>query len=154
MKAIAAVAYFLIVLSSEQSLAASHDSELLAQLAQAEAVWSSAGLTDYGYSLTRGGVFGYTQYKVRISKGRCSASSRPVFGKSRGAWQRTGCEGITISELFQDIRRELTRGTVRASAEFDKAFGYVTSFSAEPDTGLSDQDWYLEVKEFKLSRGT
>jgi hypothetical protein len=72
-----------------------------------------------------------------------------VFGKSKGAWKQTGCEGITISDLFQDIRHELTRGTVRASAEFHKTFGYVMKFSGEPDTGITDQDWYLEVKEFK-----
>jgi hypothetical protein len=153
-KATAAVACFVIILSSEQSPAASHDSELLAQLDHAEALWNSAGLTDYGYSLTQGGVFGYTQYKVRIRKGRCSASSHPMPDTSKGAWQRTGCEGLTIPELFQDIRRELMRGTVRARAEFDKTFGYVMNFSADPDTRIPDQGWYLKVTEFKFSHGT
>jgi Family of unknown function (DUF6174) len=146
-----AAALLLLSLTWEGLSAAEHDSELLVELDRAARLWDSTGLSTYRYTLLRGGVFGGTLYEVRLRKGNCTAHGRPYIGKPKGNWRRASCEGLTIPELLADVRHQLLLGTRRAELEFDETFGYVVRFSVEPNTDLTDQDWYLEVSNFQTA---
>lgn len=131
-------------------MASPKDAEYLAQLEQAERMWGSADVSGYRYTLLKGGVFGYAEYTVRFKQGRCTARSRFVFDKPR-PWQPARCEGLTMPELFSEVREQLVRGTRRVELNFDESLGHIVKFSAEPDTDLTDQDWYLSVSDFRAT---
>lgn len=129
--------------------ASEQDRDYLAQLEQAERSWKSADLAGYRYTLIRGGVFGHSEYEVRVGKDRCTARSRVVAEKPR-PWQSAKCDGLTMPELFADVRAQLTKGTQQVTLRLDGGLGYIAEFSAEPDTSLSDQFWYLQVRQFRF----
>jgi hypothetical protein len=142
----------LMMCKVQVAFSAPHDSKYLAELELAEQRWKSAAITEYRYTLTRGaGPFGYSIYRVSVREAKCSASSRYIFGK-RGPWRRTSCDGVTMSDLFEDLRRELERGTLSVDVEFDSEFGYIRSLRVEPDTDSTDSDWHLDVSKFKVLR--
>jgi Family of unknown function (DUF6174) len=143
------IAIALLLASCSQQLTASQqDRDYLAQLEQAERLWNAADLAGYRYTLVRGGVFGYSEYEVRVGKGRCTARSRFVFEQPQ-LWQRAKCDGLTMPELFSDVRDQLEGGTRSVELKLDGALGYIVEFSAEPDTQLSDQDWYVRIRKFR-----
>jgi Family of unknown function (DUF6174) len=146
------VACCLLASFGQPLMASPQDAEYLAQLEQAERMWSSAVVSGYRYTLVKGGVFGYSEYTVRFKEGRCTARSRFVFDKPR-PWQSTKCEGLTMPALFSEVREQLVRGTRRVELNFDESLGHIVKFSAEPDTDLTDQDWYLRVSDFRATFG-
>jgi len=128
--------------------ASEQDRDYLAQLEQAERTWHAAGLAGYRYTLIKGGVFGHSECEVRVGKGRCTARSRFTFQQPE-LWQRAKCDGLTMPELISQVREQLVKGTRHVELKLDAAVGYIVEFSAEPDTELPDQDWYVQIKQFR-----
>jgi hypothetical protein len=127
-----------------------HDKTLLVKLDSAQQAWSTAKPTSYRFKLVAGaGSFGWTEYRISVRKGECTAQSRYVWGQPRTIWKHTSCEGIGMPDLFTRVRNSLLRGTYSAEATFDDTLGYIKSISIDPITDLSDQDWSLEVSSFK-----
>src|SRR5690606_13539221 len=142
------LACLLLASLARETVGSPRDNEALAQLEQGERMWIAAELSRYEYRLIKGGVFGYTEYTVRVNDGSCTARSRFGFGKPQ-RWRRADCDGLTVPELLAEIREQLMRGTRRLELKLDESIGYVVMFSAEPDTDLTDQDWYLRVSDFR-----
>jgi hypothetical protein len=141
---------WLLAAVAQKLMASPADAHYLAQLEQAERMWIAAGVSGYSYRLVKGGVFGYSEYAVTISDGSCTARSRFVFDKPQ-PWRRAKCDGLVMLELFSEVREQLIRGTRRVEMEVEKSFGYIVRFSAEPDTNLTDQDWYFSVSDFRAT---
>lgn len=86
----------LMMCKAQFAFSAAHDLRYLAELELAEQRWKASAITEYRYTLTRGtGPFGYSIYRVSVREGKCSASSRYIFGK-RGPWRRASCDGVTV----------------------------------------------------------
>ena len=60
----------------QQPTASEQDRDYLGQLEQAERMSNAANLAGYRYTLVRGGVFGYSEYEVRV--GKAAARRVPV----------------------------------------------------------------------------
>lgn len=144
------VTFWLLASFAQKPMASPADTQYLAQLEQAERMWIAADVSGYRYRLVKGGVFGYSEYTVRVKDGSCTARSRFVFNKPQ-PWRRAKCDGLTMPELFSEVREQLVRGTLRVEMKVEESLGYVVKFSAEPDTDLMDQDWYLIVSDFRAS---
>jgi hypothetical protein len=144
------VACVLLASFAHETMASPGDIRSLAQLEQAERMWLAAEISGYRYRLIKGGVFGYSEYTVKVNDGSCTARSRFVFDKPQ-RWRRAKCDGLTIPELFSEVRQQLMRGTRRVEMKIDESVGYVVTFNAEPDTDLTDQDWYLRVSDFRAT---
>jgi hypothetical protein len=144
------VTFCLLASFAQKAMASPGDAHYLAQLEQAERTWIAADVSGYRYRLVKGGVFGYSEYTVRFKGGSCTARSRFVFDKPQ-PWRRAKCDGLTMPELFSEVREQLVRGTRRVEMKVEESLGYVVTFSAEPDTDLTDQDWYLSVSDFRAT---
>jgi hypothetical protein len=133
-------------------LAASpQDVEYLAQLDRAERSWAAANVLAYRYTLVKGGVFGHSEYQLKVGANRCTARSRFVFDNKPKPWRYAKCDGLTMPELFAEVREQLVKGTRRVGLKLDGSLGYIVEFTAEPATNLSDQDWYVIVSEFRAN---
>lgn len=119
-------------------------------LARAENLWNALNLKDYSYSIRKGGVFGYDTVHVRVRDGKC-VRARSWHGLLPA--QRS-CEGRTVPELFDAIRKELKEivNRQRREATFDACYGFPASLTVEMGDDPPDQDWYYTIEEFRSSK--
>jgi len=116
----------------------------LAKLGEMNSLWQSKEPESYEYKAIRGGSFGYSEYLVRVDKGRCFAKSR--YGSEEpGRWKKADCSNISVAGLFEDTATQFERGFNGAEIEFDQVWGFVSYFYSEPAGEISDQSWYFQV---------
>lgn len=126
--------------------------KLLAKLDEAERLWNAAQPRSYSYSMTRAHAFTRVSYEISVRDGRCTARSKNAQ-RRRARWESVGCEGLTITDVFANLRKEWL-GCPGASAQvsFDDRYGYIKEISFEPNIDLSDQFWDLTLSRFKAGR--
>jgi hypothetical protein len=127
-------------------------SDLEAKLDAAEYLWSSVGSRDHSYTLVTGGVpFGSaTTYRVTVREGDCSAKAQK---RVRSNWQRVDCEGISMSDVFAELRRQIAAcPTAKVEIEFHERFGYIEELFFDASTDVSDDWWSLGISRFRARR--
>lgn len=93
-----------------------------------------------------------TRRPVSVSDGRCTARSKNAL-RGRARWESVGCEGLTIIDVFANLRNEwLACPGASARVSFDDRYGYIKEISFEPNNGITDQFWYLTLSRFKARR--
>ena len=112
--------------------------------------WESNRENSYSYTLKRGGVFGYSLYKIKIKNGDCRAKSKYVFDRTPMLWKKDSCEGNTIEELYESVRSQIAEGVIKMELTYDEKYSFISYFSVEPKTDYTDQDWYFEITKFKV----
>lgn len=122
---------------------------ILSEVGKNRLIWNSNNFEKITYTLKDGGVFGYSEYKVTIKNGSCRAMSRFIVGKFRDSWSKETCKDRTIPDLFERVKLQLEHGVLRETTKFNAEFGFIESFSAEPDTAATDQDWYFVISNFR-----
>ncbi len=110
----------------------------------ARAAWAKHGLTDYSFSLYRGGVFGGVKYRVKVRDGECAKTTywRRLFR------HRASCEDRTISQLFDELESAIQADPISIWLEFDAEYGFPIEVSVEPRVDLTDQDWWYYISRF------
>lgn len=116
------------------------------------ALWGANGIKSYSYTLKRGGVFGYSLYKIKIRDGVCKAKAKHVFGRKPIVWSKDSCEGKTIEELFEAVKHQMEQGVNRVNIKFDQDYSFIANFVVEPKTEYTDQDWYFEIIGFQAKQ--
>lgn len=119
-----------------------------AQLSDLKNNWVSNEPRSYSYTLRHGGAFGYTIEKITVRKGVCTARSQNVYGKKQ-PWKKGTCEAHRIHELIASVQKQELEGVLLSKIQVNSEFHFVSYYSAEPETELTDQDWYFEVSNFK-----
>lgn len=112
-------------------------------------VWESKHINSYSYPLKTGGVFGYSLYKIQIKDGICKAKSKYVFNRTPIFWKKDSCEGNTIEELYDSVKNQMSQDIVGMELAYDENYSFISYFSVEPKTDLTDQDWYFEITKFR-----
>lgn len=112
--------------------------------------WESKRENSYSYTLKRGGVFGYSLYKIEIKNGDCRAKSKYVFNRTPIFWKKDSCEGNTIEELYESVGNQIASGVISVELTYDEKYSFISYFSVEPKTDFTDQDWYFEITKFKV----
>ena len=117
-----------------------------ALLDQARATWARNGLTDYSYTLERGGAFGAgPKLRIRVEAGKCvQVTYWQTFLRREDT-----CDNRTVPELFDELDRAIQSRPVRVELKFDQEFGYPIEVSVEPRTDLSDQQWWYSISRFR-----
>jgi len=138
---------FLVLLTSFASgVATESDKQAKTILDAARTAWAKNGLTDYSYTLERGGVFGAgPKLRVRVVAGKCVK----VTYWRRFLRHEDTCDNRTILELLDELDRGIERNPISTRLQFDPQFGYPLRVSVEPRTDLSDQDWWYVITRFK-----
>lgn len=135
----------LIALASVARAAESNE-EARDLLDAARAAWAKHGLTDYSYTLERGGVFGAgPKRRVRVEAGVCV---RVTYWWHLSRHQDS-CDNRTIPELFDELGREIRNNPVSILLKFDPELGYPLEVTVEPRTDLSDQEWWYAISRFR-----
>jgi hypothetical protein len=119
-----------------------------AQLSDLKNNWVANELRSYSYTLRHGGAFGYTIEKITVRKGVCTARSQSVYGKKQ-PWKKGTCEGYRIHELISSVQKQELEGVFQSKIELNSEYKFISYYSAEPKTELTDQDWYFQVLNFK-----
>jgi len=122
----------------------------LAEIETAESLWNSKNLISYSYLVKEGGVFGFSEYKIKVNGEKCSAKSRYSIGSKFSSWKSDVCTGHLISEQFARSKKQMLAGTNHSTFTANAGVGYIQYFSADPITDATDQDWYIEIKNFKV----
>ncbi len=112
--------------------------------------WESEKAISYSYFLKKGGVFGYTIYKIQVINGVCKAKSKYVFDRTPIFWKKASCEGNTIEDLYKAVSCQIAEGVIKMDLTYDEKYNFISYFSVEPKTELTDQDWYFEITKFKV----
>ena len=112
--------------------------------------WESKKEDSYSYTLKRGGVFGYSIYKIKIRNGECSAKTKYVFDRKPIFWKKASCKGNTIEELHESVSRQIANGVIRMELTYNDNYSFIEYFLVEPKTEYTDQDWYFEITKFKV----
>jgi hypothetical protein len=137
------------VMLSQVVIAAPVETPIAERLERAEATWTSLRPESYSYRIREGGVFGYKTVHVRVNGGKCirARSWRGLLPHAES------CEGRTVPELLERIRKELpqTHNRTSRSASFDPCYGYPTEFTVSMGDDPPDQDWYFVVEGFRTS---
>jgi len=120
-----------------------------AQLSDLKNSWLLSEPKSYRYTLRHGGVFGYTIEKITIRNGVCTSRSQSVYGKKQ-PWKRSTCEGHRIHELISSVQKQELDGVFQSEIKVKAEYNFISYYSAEPKTDLTDQDWYFEVLSFKV----
>ena len=121
------------------------------QLTDLKKNWLLNEPKSYRYTLMHGvGPFGYTIEKIVIRKGKCTARSQFIFGK-RHPWKKSSCEGHTIHELITSVQEQELKGVFSSKILIHEKYGFISSYSADPKTDASDQDWHFEVSGFTVN---
>ena len=110
----------------------------------ARAVWEENKLTDYTFTLERGGVFGGVKYRVKVKDGECLK----VTYWHRLKRHKDNCDNRTIAELFDELDQAINEDPISIWLEFDLELGYPVEVSVEPRTDLTDQDWWYVISRF------
>jgi hypothetical protein len=137
-------------IDSEEQLVSSTVNNDDSALSDPFRIWAEAEPMAYRYSLRSGGVFGYTLYKVSVRDGICRAKSKFVYTRKFGRWERVSCDGILIADLIGRAEDQERAGVKFSEISINQEFGFVSYYSAEPDTELTDQSWYFEVTDFRV----
>jgi hypothetical protein len=127
-------------------------SKLEAKLDAAEQLWSSVASRDHSYTLVTGGIpFGSTTtYRVTVREGDCSAKAQK---RPRSNWQRVDCEGILISDVFAQLRRQIVAcPTAKVQIRFHERFGYIEELFFDASTDVTADWWDLAVSQLRASR--
>ena len=122
----------------------------IAEIESAEVLWNSKNLVSYSYIVKEGGVFGFYEYKIKVNGNKCSAKSRYSIGSKFSSWKTDVCTGHLISEQFERSKKQMRAGTNHSNFTANESAGYLEYFSADPITDATDQDWYIEIKNFKV----
>ena len=122
--------------------------EILIGLDVAERKWSESGIQNYSFNICRGGVFGCSTYWVHINGEACGMR----LEKKIGIGSAISCKEAMMPSLFTEIRNEAGQDNYRIEATFDEEIGYLTSFSVEPRTDLTDQGWRIQISKFRVGR--
>ncbi len=138
----------LLVFLTASALASSPTS--ITEIESAESLWNSKNLTSYSYVVKEGGVFGFYEYKIKVNDSKCSAKSRYSIGSKFSSWKNDVCTGHLISEQFARAKKQILTGTNHSNFTANASAGYLEYFSADPVTDATDQDWYIEIKGFKV----
>jgi hypothetical protein len=138
----------------ETSVWAQHPRQSV-QLSEAEKRWGEFGASSYTYKLRVGGVFGSSDYLVKVEEGACKARRIGGIGIGKPRFRdrfryEPGCEGWTIRELLERVQFDLARGFSLTDIEFDAKYGFVRKASLD-STEVADQGWGFEVMEFRVS---
>lgn len=135
-----------VILASPIVAAADATEQAIERLETARAVWTEGGLTDYSFTLERGGVFGAgPKRRVRVKGATCV--------KVTYWWhllrRRDDCDNRTIPELFDELDQVLRDDPLRIDMRFDPEFGYPVEVSVEPRTDIEDLDWWYRITRFR-----
>ena len=126
------------------------DARLLDELTRAESLWKQSNLLNYSYVLYQGGAFGGAEHKIRIRGATCRSIWRSDRrDKAKDVWRSETCESLRIEDIFSELRRMLTHGTVKTTVTFNDKYGYVESLSLEPAGDFEDQSWYVRMRSFR-----
>lgn len=136
----------LMVFSSSFACAEEQSASLEGLVAE----WLQKEPAAYKYHLKAGGVFGYSNIKVSIKDGKCSAKSQYVYGKERTRWKSDSCEGRTITDLIESVQGQEQEGAVQSDMRINADNSFVSYYVAAPKTELTDQDWWFEITEFQV----
>jgi hypothetical protein len=140
--------FILVVLISITSVVGATENNEHAKtlLEAARTAWEESGLTDYSYTLERGGVFGAgPKLRVRVEAGECvKVTYWRRFLRHEGS-----CDNRTILGLLDELDREIQQNPISTRLRFDPQFGYPLEVSVEPRTDLSDQDWWYVITRFR-----
>jgi hypothetical protein len=123
-----------------------NSAEIVAALDRAEAQWRAAGITSYSLRIRRGGAFGGSVFKATYELGSCRATHL----KDVGLPSSFTCEKNSMSQLFAEVRNEVTSGDGDVWLSLDPEIGYIHWFSVEPHTNLTDQGWGVEITHFRV----
>ena len=114
-----------------------------------EKLWNTFSFEESSYLIREGHPFGYTEYKIKQYKGKCSATFREVFMGKLISKGKSTCKGHTIAEQFQRTSHTISEGVLNLKAKYNESFGYMTTLNVEPITNVADSSWYIEVFQFK-----
>jgi hypothetical protein len=139
------------VFTAPLALAATDDdARLLEELTHAESLWKHSGLVNYSYVIYQGGVFGGADHKVRVRGDACRSIWRSNRrDKQDDVWRAETCESLRVEDVFAELRRMLSRGTVKTTVTFNDKYGYVEALTLEPAGDLDDQGWYVRMRSFR-----
>lgn len=110
--------------------------------------WLLTEPKSYSYTLRHGGAFGYTIHKITIRNSFCKARTQFVFEK-KFPWEKSSCEGYRIHELIESVQKQELEGVFQSKIKLSSKYNFISYYSAEPKTELTDQDWYFEILSFK-----
>jgi Family of unknown function (DUF6174) len=140
--------FLLLISTLISSNAISSNEKLLKDIENYQARWSQNEPDTYQYRVKEGGVFGYKEYKVKINGNRCSAKYKNKGASNNFFWKKASCENIKISSMFEKIRKQLAyeADEIKLFVALDGRLKY---FYFEPKGDIEDQDWYIEIYDFK-----
>ena len=121
-----------------------NNAEAQEMLDVARAVWEGNKLTDYTFTLERGGVFGGVKYRVKVENGKCSK----VTYWHRLKRHKDTCDNRTVAELLDELGQVIKEDPVSIWLKFDPKLGFPVEVSVEPRTDLTDQDWWYRISRF------
>jgi TonB family protein len=113
----------------------------------AKARWQRAGLRSYGYTVSHGAMYRFTDWPesngvhVRYRQGELK-SPKPAFMKKYANY-------LSIEGLFERIADEAAGSPDCLQAIFDPVLGYPTSIFLDPDLNISDNYLRITVSEFR-----
>jgi hypothetical protein len=121
----------------------------LAELDRAQTKWSYSAPTNYSYTMSEGGAFGWGTYKVTVRGSSCKSQWKS--GRQGSRWQKDDCDPKQIERIFSALRSSLQfeYEPERLELEFDQTYGFVKRLLIEPGGDIQDQQWSVEMKAFK-----
>jgi hypothetical protein len=125
--------------------ASTTDGYVKERLEIARAAWAESGLTDYSYTLERGGVFGPgPKRRVRVRDTTCVK----VTYWWRLLRRQDDCDNRTIPELFDELEQVIQSDPSGIDVQFDPEFGYPVGVLVVPQTDIEDLVWWYRITRF------
>jgi len=141
-------ALVLLAVGLASSAAFAESDDILKTLDEAERLWESSRPVKYSYTMYWSYAFTRGTYKVTVSGDQCKAKAKTVLSRT---WEPVSCEreGLRVTDLFAKLREEAKSGPAEVQLDLDKKYGFISSVSFFPKTGLSDQFWSAGISSFR-----